>query len=370
MFKKYFAFSEKILLINYKNKYFYNTKINMLSYIVVIIILLIIIFIVCFYNFLQNKKCIILKNKEKVSYEVYSCENLISYFTKYLKIDKNTTYVIYYDLSLNSVYWTVGLYNEKCINYVNIGKFQTIETGDTLAIIIGNNANIIKETKKKVKLEHDCKFPYKKLLFDFLHVDEDFYIHFQSFSNKFLHKPNLKIYEYSYADSEFNDCLENFKKIKENETKETKGKNETIKYENYELFNLAKIDYIDKKYKSVKVNVNTNEPNISKECFTNRSEDIKNNGKFIILAVDHFKSKVALHSNIIFYNSFTNEPFNVQITGEISDRLNSYHSISIRKISFDIPECIKNFYCVEYIYSNSTNSINENMIIPMEIFIF
>lgn len=308
---------------------------------------------------------------QKIEYEVITNNNvdlkksrwdkMISYYSDYLSMKTDTSYVIYYELPINSIYWTIGFYNsEGCLESVNMGKYKTTEKGDILAILVGNNLEALDAAKNETIKKHNIKFPYKKLIFHNVKMNSNFYIHFESYSNKFIHHEiHLKIKRYIF--DKLNYQFLNGKIHIESEER---------KCENIKYFNAIKEDIIHSYKQKFNVMINTNENNSTTECFTNKSEIIENDGKFKIIAVDHFKSKASLHSHLMFYNADTDIPFKVEITGELSDRLNNKFEISVRNITPDIPENIKRFYILERIYNDFVTSgkIHEGTIIPMEIY--
>lgn len=341
----------------------------MLEYLVLIILILIIIFIIYIYYFLQEKELEVeYLNTKTISKTIN--KNYVSFSTDYLNIDKNKAYVIYYDLPLNSVYWTFGFFsNDQSIASVNMGKYQTTERGDTLAIIVSNNLLSSKGIKKIIKEQHDLKYGYKKLITNYLFVESDFYIIFKSFSNLFIIEPKVTVKEYKFKDIEY---------IKGQNIKF----NESIKRncENHDYFSKILEKVIPEKSENIKVNCDTNEINTPSECLTNKSENFNISNKlfkenkqispFIIVAVDHFKSRTALHSNIAFYDADTNKRFDTEITGEISDIINHKQKLTCRVIKFIPPENVKNMYVVENIFYDlqSGSKVNIDTIIPMSVY--
>lgn len=317
---------------------------------------------------------------QKVQYEVVSSntidlkksrhEKMISYYSNYLDIRSDSAYVIYYPLPINSIYWTIGFHkDDQCLKSVNMGKYKTTEKGDILAILIGNNKEALEAVKIEATREHNDKNPYRRLIFHQVKVSSDFYIHLESYSNKFIHYDiSMKIKKYILDKIDYEDFQEKY--LIESETRPC---------ENIEYFNGAKtqISINSDKFTPIKINTNTNEINSTIECFTNRSEIIEVNqnkiieiSTFRLIAVDHFKSRAALHSHVMFYNGDTDLPFKIEITGEISDRLNKQGEISIRDINFIPPEHIKRFYVIERIYYDfvTGGKVDVDTIIPMEIY--
>jgi len=338
----------------------------MLEYFVLIIILLIIIFIGCIYYVLSEREIKLISENTNVLNKGYE-DKMISIYSEYININKDKVNVVYYDIPKNCIYWTIGIYNNgECINSVNMGKYHATEKGDTLAILITNNYKVIDKCKEIINKEHMLEYMYKKLITHDIYSEEDYYIKFESFSNNFNCKPKFYIKEYMFNDVPF-ERLYN-KQLKQSKIRQC---------ENMNMFIKAKNTVIDNKYKEITVTVDTNERDSSLECLTNRSDIIDVSkikakpNKFRVFTIDHFKSRAALHSHIIFFNAETNKKISIEITGEISDVINNNNTITCRDIKFELPEYVKHIYIIEYIYYDfeTGSKINPKTIIPMKVYI-
>lgn len=331
----------------------------MLEAVVLILLILILIFIMYTYYFSLEKEYKVI-NRNTVNTNITKNDKSILYTSDFLNISNNNVYIIYYDLPINSIYWTIGIYdNNSCLHNVNMGKYQTIERGDTLAVIIGKNNRAILAAKNEIEKEHIKNYLYKKLITHKIGVNDNFYIHFQSYANKFTVIPKLKIKEYVFENIDYYDF-----------TNKTIEKSYYRECESYKLFNKAKSKFIEDNFQKVNILVDSDEKYVSNECLTCRSDEFINNSEFRIIAVDHFKSKAALHSHLKFYNTENNEQFRLEITGELSDKINNNNTITIRKIQFKVPDNIKSFYVVEYIYYDfvTGDKVNKDTIIPFEMY--
>lgn len=341
----------------------------MLEYLVLIILILIIIFIIYIYYFIQEKEIELEYVNTKVISKTVD-RNYVSFSTDYLSLNKDRAYVIYYDLPLNSVYWTFSFFsNDKAISSVNMGKYQTSERGDTLAIIVSNNLHASNAVKMVVKNKHEEKYGYKKLIPHYLYIDTDFYIIFKSFSNLFNNEPRVTIKEYKFKDLEH--AIGKNTELNISKQRECENPNYYIKILENQIPNNSEL---------VEVERDTIEINTPFECLTNRSQVFSVSDKifkcdkqippFIILAVDHFKSRAALHSNISFYDADTGKRFRTEITGEISDNLNHNQKLTCRVIKFFPPENVKRMYVIENIfYDFQTGSkVNPKTIIPISVY--
>lgn len=354
------------------------TQIGPLQAFTLIILILIIIFIAYTFWFMQPNVYEVISTST-VEFKKQKNEKMISYCTEYLDVRHDSAQVIYYNLPINSIYWTIGFHNDKeAINSVNMGKYRTIEKGDVLAIIIGNNKFAIEAAKNEITKEHKKKYPYKILKYHHLKINEPYYIRFESYSNKFFHYDiSMKIKNYRFDKIIYEDFNNMPLPISEE------------RYcENHEYFDLAKEKVITSRCHSIPIHIGTNEFNNSVECFTNRSDvleidkiiykkDQNDNDilsapiyPFRLVACDHFKTRAALHSHVVFFNADNNEEFRVEIISEISDSFNQKKSIAIRYIGFFLPPEVKRFYVIEYIYYDyvSGGKVHPNTIIPFELY--
>lgn len=340
----------------------------MLEAVVLIILLLILIFIgyMCYYFLKENKDEIL--GKDVVPFFEKNTEKSVHYYTDTLFVKNNNVYVVIYELPLNSIYWSIGLFKDgKCKESLNFGKYQTTESGDVLMVFICNNKSVLKSAEEEVSEKYSKKYPYKKITHHTINYSDDFYLIFESYSNKFLKKPIIQIKKFEYS------CNIQIEELHQNPIL---PKSLERFCERKDLFQKAKKEYIDDKCLLIPINIDTDENNIPNNCLTNRSDIINISDRncegphFKLVAVDHFKSKAALHSNICFYNADDHKLFSVQITGEISEKICNSKTISTRRISFCVPNYIKKFYAIEYIYYDfvSGNKINRHTIIPMELY--
>lgn len=353
-------------------------QLSELSSFTLIILILIVVFIAYTCWFIQPEEYQVVSSS-LIEIKKQKNEKMISYYTDYLDVRQDSAHVIYYNLPINSIYWTIGFHKDnKALYSVNMGKYKTTEKGDVLAIIVGNNRTAIEAAEKEITKEHRKRTPYKILKYHHLKIEESYYIHFESYSNKFLHYDvSMKIRNYRFD-----------KLIYENFTNPISPLSVERHCENHEYFDLAKSNVINSRCYPIPIHIGTNEINSSIECFTNRSDiieidrtvyekdatdnDITNQiiFPFRLIACDHFKTRAALHSHILFFNADNDESFRLEITSEISDSFNQKGSLAIRNIGFFLPKDITRFYAIEYIYYDyvSGNRVHQNTIIPFELY--
>lgn len=336
------------------------------------IFLLMILMIMLFYSvyvMYENEKPPKLDKKVSIDMVKFKTKKSICCYTEYNDIKDNNAYVFYYALPINSIYWTVDIFSKSGHKKsVNMSKYKTIEKGDILAIVIGNNLNVVNETRDEIKRKHKKNLPFKKIFFEMLSIDDPFILKFESFSNK------ISSYDIFYNFSEY--TFTNVKYERFNVIEDEINYSQYAVIEDSGLFDKMCKNIIGNSGVIVNVNVNTNELNSPVYCLTNRSDvfivDGLNTSKypFKIIALDHFKSKTALHANIKFYNAEDDIEFRIEITSEISDSFNVNGSITARVIEFDIPKDIKSFYAIEYIYPDylKMGKLNVNTIVPFRIY--
>lgn len=338
----------------------------MVSITLLIILLLILILIVySIYSLGEKEDVLLYEERIKLGKEINKKINTLT--SDYLYIDKNTTYILYYNLSLNCIYWTIGIYDEKInIDELNMGKYQTPEDGDILVVIIGCNKKAMEISKKKIKDDHVKKFPFKRLMFDYLITNSNFYFDIKCFSNHFESPIDITVKKLVFDELIYEEPYIM-------ELKEAKNRN----CEDLSLFNKTFNGFIDDSFYKLPITMDIYDKNIPYTCLMNMSSilDISNYDKneyiFHIVAMNHFKSRSALHSNICCFDAETNKLLRIEITSEISDRLNDKNSISVRRIKFKIPEDVNYIYFIEYIYCDfvTGNKPNTESIIPMHIFV-
>lgn len=341
----------------------------MITFLIIIIILLIIIFIVYSFYALQEKDA---KIKYYTNLNLYRtiCKTKFNIKSDYLQPSDTKIYALFYDMSLNCVYWTIGIYNEKCnIDEINMGSYKTPEDGDTLIILIGNNVKNLNLAKEKIILHHNIHYSYKKLFFNYMNTYDAFYFNINMFSNKFdeCDIPDLKLKEFKFeeCDNKYEHC---FKKQKIEISKNRQC-------EELSLFKKAKKGLIPHNYHKIKVLCDDEMKDSPLSCLINKSDIIElksyiNNSQFKIIAVDHFKSRAALHSNIVCYNAENDSEIRLDIVSEIVDKINELNSITIRLIQYCLPDNINSIYFREFIYYDFStgNKPNINSIIPMHVY--
>lgn len=335
--------------------------------ITLIIILVLILILIVYSIFSLGEKESVLLCEERLKLGKTIDKKYNTFTSDYLFIDKNTSYVLYYNLSLNCIYWTVGIYDEDVnIDEINMSKYQTPQDGDTLVIIIGNNQECIQKSKKKVKDDHLKKFPFKRIMFDYLITNSNFYLDIKCFSNYFETPIDISLKKLVFDDIKYVEPC-----VKELEV--SKNRNTEDMY----LFKKTFDGFIDDSFYSLAVTKDIYDKNIPYTSLMNMSAILdvtqykKDEYIFHIVAMDHFKSRSSLHSNICCFDAETNKLIRIEITSEISDRLNTKRSISVRRIRFKIPENVNYIYFIEYIYCDfaTGNKPNVDSIIPMHIFV-
>lgn len=318
-----------------------------------------------------------------VVYYLYNKEDIVEYFyeedidlinnlfdnkynnilTNVLELEDNICYLLFFKLNKKISYWTISTFiDNNNFSNINMSRYHTPNFGDMLVVFLCNNENIYNRSLSKFKCNIDKKI-YYSLYFDKMYVEDKFHINIKLFSNINC----------------FNDLI-NIKKYTFNKDKNIKPfikKHNVITYKNTNLvkkFTLYNECIIYNKpfdcYKTVNVNLDIKFLNQSNECIANKS-DIINNCNFKIYAVDQFKLRYAFFSVIVCYNSIDDSVIKVKLISQISDRLNEKDQISYYVVSFEVPEEIKSFYFIEYIYNDFFNFKKPNIdnLMPMRVFV-
>lgn len=350
----------------------------MLEGIIILIFFLISIFIIyVFYYFSEEETELIKKEKIEVFESVdENSDKSIFLYSSLIENDDNKITVIFYELPINYVYWSIGFFREecKCIKSINSGNYQTTEKGDVLAILVSKNYTAIEECKKFVKMHHYYSNSYKKLITHHLILDENYYIKFLQFSNGYYREEKMSIFQYFIKIGK-NIKINKLKPCEKKICEKNKRKCEPLRYfvkvkDMIMKNNLNHLTNLNK----INVNVDVDNKETFFECLINKSDIIDKNliksNELYIIAVDHFKTRISLYSNITFLDYNTMNIINIETSGEISNKFNDEKTISVRLIKFEFPYNVDKIIVLENIFCDyvSGNKVDKNIVIPMEIY--
>lgn len=280
--------------------------------------------------------------------------------TNEIFLNSSSVLNIYFEIPQNESFWSVGIYTgTSCVDSVNSGNFQGVEAGDSLHLMISSNSNALFLAEKLHKEIHNSMYPYKKYIPSKINYSGSLYVKIEFYNTKSVQKTNVDIFQLDYINIFYSPFEDSILKQRRSNVSEHK-----ILFDKY-------ISENTKSLKSVKVVQNVTRKNVSKYETLNVSDQISSDSNFTIYAVNHFKSRLAVHSHLIFIDADTDMLFRLEITGVKTDKILSDKQIEIRKISFKLPNEIKNFIVCERIFFDCDGGyvlLPENSI-PFSVFI-
>jgi hypothetical protein len=126
-------------------------------------------------------------------------------------------------------------------------------------------------------------------------------------------------------------------------------------------------------WRSIKVLKNNLVENISSNAIVNVSEPIFLNGptKICVIALDHFMSRSAIHSHLLFVDAETSNVLYVYFTGLISKKINTGNCKTFHTVEYNPSHNIKRLIIYEKIFydPNTGKRPSSHKIIPMMIFV-
>jgi len=320
--------------------------------------------------------------------------------SSYLQCKANQTVVFIGEIPQDYIYWSIGVYRKNGTPYtsINMGKYQTVHPGSNIAIICSINSCAISETKKFLECNHYKKYPCRRLYFGTVNVsnylncndsdDSDdfddnpedrnsFYIRFECyFRNGKEHVPKFFLYEYSFENIYYNsDFHHDFSNIFDDNTCHSICKNQQNqqyyrKKEHYKMLRCIREKYSS--YCEQNVICDIKEKDDLPECLTNASLifEVTPGSEIIVIAIDHFMSRSAIHSNVTFINADTDIPYHIYYTGVVSRKINNKTSETFHLIKSKVPEEVYRIQIVEKLFYQieTGNAPKKETIVPMIIY--
>ena len=324
----------------------------------IFIIFIIIIFVICilylgFYS--KSTECI--ECNELSLYEKKNKQIFRSKSEKF-KLNHYESIIFYGKIPENCDYWSLNIYecNGKSVDFLCSGNYQSFFPDDMFCVVCYNNKYCLKYSNEKMLEIHNQKSSNLKLHFNTFLIEEgkEYYLKFESFL------PEINYYNaYSLFSLKFDNILYN-------------KENKIIKYNNKKCdkSNALLINFDNKfeHYKKCYITYNKQIYHQQYECLINISDKIVFNEEIIIIVFDYFMKKLALHSQILVFDSFTNELINIYFVTSKTNRISSYdvtHTIKIKKI-----EKNRNIYIMEKIFFGLDNESKPkiNDIYPLSIY--
>lgn len=269
-------------------------------------------------------------------------------YKKHIELNSSSSLNFYFNIPEKVVYWSLGFFNEnKCLKSINMSQYLNYEIGDILHVVLTKNANLISPSLKYIEAEHQKAHNYKRLLTRICNINcNKINIKYEIYYTE-KRQYDLKIYQFKLSNVEFREFNEVDKTVVSYQIKE-----------NSELYN---------KKMSVDGNVKIYQTNEMKfcECLSFISEPFLPSEKFEIFAVNHFKTKSALHSHIIVLDYKTGKIIKFFHTGIMTNSIFEKNKLEIRNISFLHESKIVVIENI-FLYRNA-NEISEDDIIKMKI---
>ena len=332
-------------------------------YLIIFILVIILIVILCYYRL------------QKIDYKVSEEKSIKLLSEKELNIGRiesepvhckfGNSIILYGLIPQDYLYWTFGLFNTKneCFVSINMGKYQTVHPGSSIALILVKNKMIYRYSKRLLEKEHYKKFPNRRLYFEpILITDDKISLYCECyFKNGKEIFPCFSFTKYSFENVAFLKLQPNIIKDPTFRMTEKMHSKITESILNKTFSNFEKIEIFK--------NVSIERQFI--ECTVNSSNVLRNIREIIIISVDHFMSRSSIHSHIIFVNEDDGKIFDVYYTGVISRKINHDSSQTVHLIEKTIPENIKSFKIIEKIFYDPDNGScpHSETVIPMIVFI-
>jgi hypothetical protein len=341
----------------------------MKEWIIVITFIVIFIVIIASYYTMQKKELEI-DNVQEIPIIESRSKELGILDTDFQELKNNQSFIIYGEIPSDYIYWNFGLFNtsKHSIRNISMGKYQSFYPGSKIAIICSSNQYAINEVKRIIDKEHYKKYPNRKLFYEEICTDKQFNLRFECcFRNPQEKMPHFNFKRYTFDDIYYapvrncvtSSLLSDFSSI-------------SPAVKNREVFeNEIHQQYRHFKRKNIVVDVDV-DFNCS-NTLVNMSEIINVLGtpnEIKVIAIDHFMSRCAIHSQIMFIDADTNYSYYVYFTGIISKKINLKQTKNYHIIEWTAPKNVKRIKVVERIYydPNTGEAPLSNHIIPMIVY--
>lgn len=282
-------------------------------------------------------------------------------------LEDNEALLIYGEIPLSVLYWSFDIND----NSINNGQFQTVYPGSCIAIIGAYNEYALIATKKLVLKNHNNSNPHRRLFIKEVILEPEVNIDYECF----LQSRNASKHFFHFYKIIYNGDLD-FVQAKKPDKPAIVHRN--VERKNAKIVGSYFTQYADPNYKLVDVSVCADQ---------NRSEALiletpiirvkRSDHKhlhywpFRIVAVDHFMSRVALHSQIVLIDADTDIPFYVYFTGIISKKINKKGFQTVHVIEVAVPDGIKRVRVLERIYYDieTGTAPHPDTILPMQVYV-
>lgn len=332
----------------------------MISHIIILCFVLLIIFIITY--------CLIYDGK--YDFKIYEIEYNVDYVnnktesntndcviskmvsSESVNITNNSSANVYFEIPFKESFWILEISDaDQCIHSINTADFQSINPGDTLHLIITDNNVVLEKTKNYFMEYHNQIAKIKNYIPYHVALSGTFFIRFEIYSINSTYKKDIDMKKLEFSNIGYEICKSVVKKRKISNI-----------IENRNMFQ----NYINDIFHSYMLK---NTVEITDEKIINISQTISSKDNFEIYAINHYKSRTAIHSHILFIDEDTKIPFRIEFTGVKTDKIFGKKQIEIRKISFKPPPGIERFIAVERIFFDGDYITKYESIIPMHVLI-
>jgi hypothetical protein len=333
---------------------------------IIIIITVLLILLCCYYNF--QKKSEIISCKE-YTWEIKRLEKIGNCRSENISLQDNEILVVYGKIPEDYLYWNFDIFNlqNQCQYSISMGKYQSVFPGTNICLCISRNHHLIIETKKLCEKNHYQRFPNRRLIFEIIPYSEPFFLFFEEcFRNSYENIAHFGFSKYIYKCQKFSSFF-NLPSSEEYYVPSTNEKRSKI------LNSFIENKFSNFEWRSIKVLKNNLVENISSNAIVNVSEPIFLNGptKICVIALDHFMSRSAIHSHLLFVDAETSNVLYVYFTGLISKKINTGNCKTFHTVEYNPSHNIKRLIIYEKIFydPNTGKRPSSHKIIPMMIFV-
>ena len=341
----------------------------MKEWIILITFIVIFIVIIASYYTMQKKEPKI-NNTQEISLIESRSKELGVLDADFQDLKNNQGFIVYGEIPIDYIYWNFGLFNtsKHSIYNVSMGKYQSFYPGSNLVIICSSNQYAIDEVKKIIDKEHYKKYPNRKLFYEEICVEKQFNLRFECcFRNPHEKMPHFTVKKYTFDDIYYapvRHCIASTS-INNSLTVSPALKNRLF----FENKIHHQYQHLKRKNILLDVDVDFNCSNV----LVNMSEVIDivgSTNEIKVIAFDHFMSRCAIHSHIMFIDADTNYSYYVYFTGIISKKVNVKQIKNYHFIEWTAPKNVKRIKVVERIYydPNTREAPLSDSIIPMIVY--
>lgn len=302
-------------------KLIYNYKLiiikmkNSVIFILLVLFFILLIMCTCFYE--NNYRLEV----EIIDYNNESIKNLDQFKCKEVEVNLMSSVNLYFEIPSNSIFWDISIKkNDTEIHNINMLEYENNNIGDMVHLCIVNNPNVLTRSINYYKYYNSIVNRYSKYNNTYLNVTGFITIEFNIYNNK----------ENCYYSKNIEISRLEFTGIKSELLPDIYRYNNKI---------------------------------------STKSINLINSNQYTVYAVNHYKNKTAIHSNVQLINCETNKIFHTEFTGIICDSILNNNQLEIRKILIDPPNNIEKFYIIENIFLNNIEYQDLDNLKTMKLFI-